>query len=157
MTVSPAGPAMPAHDLDAAIAAMRSRGLRASAARRIVLEALFVASGPVSAEQIAAGVAGRVPAGDLASTYRNLETLEEIGLVRHVHLGHGPGRYTLAHRAGREYLLCERCSEVREVEPRELDEVRAAIRSAFGLEPTFSHFPIVGLCTTCKEERSDDG
>jgi Fur family ferric uptake transcriptional regulator len=157
MTVSHAGPALPVHDLDAAIAAMRSHGLRASAARRIVLEALFAAAGPVSAEQIAGGVAGRVPAGDLASTYRNLETLEHIGIVRHVHLGHGPGRYTLAYRAGREYLVCERCEEVREVEPRELDDVRTVIRTTFGLEPAFAHFPIVGLCTTCREEPSDDG
>ena len=28
---------------------------------------------------------------DVASVYRNLETLEQIGLVRHFHLGHGPG------------------------------------------------------------------
>ena len=41
MTVSHAGSALPAHDLDGAIAAMRSSGLRISAARRLVLEALF--------------------------------------------------------------------------------------------------------------------
>ena len=93
MTASHAGAALPAHDVDAAIAAMRSRGLRVSAARRLVLEALFAAEGPVTADEIADGLGGRVPVSDLGSTYRNLETLEEIGLVRHVHLGHGPGRY----------------------------------------------------------------
>ena len=35
------------------------------------------------------------PEVDLASVYRNLEQLEELGVVRHVHLGHGPGLYAL--------------------------------------------------------------
>lgn len=152
MTVSHAGPAMPAHDLDAAIAALRSHGLRVSAARRLVLEALFAADGPVSAEEIAAGVGGRIPPSDLASTYRNLETLEQIGLVRHMHLGHGPGLYRPASDAGREYLVCEACRTVRAVETVELDAVRDVIREAFGLEATFAHFPIVGRCAQCREE-----
>ena len=51
---------------------------------------------PVRAEEIAAGIGGRLPRSDLASVYRNLETLENHGLVRHLHLGHGPGLYALA-------------------------------------------------------------
>jgi len=46
--------------------------------------------------------------------YRNLETLEEVGLVRHVHLGHGPGLYALA-APEHEYLVCESCHAVRTV------------------------------------------
>ena len=67
---------------------VRAHGLRVSTARRLVLEALMDAGEPRTAEQLAGDA-------DLASTYRNLETLETIGLVRHVHLGHGPGRYEL--------------------------------------------------------------
>jgi Fur family transcriptional regulator, ferric uptake regulator len=146
MTASHAGTALPVHDLDAAIAAMRSRGLRVSAARRLVLEALFRAEGPVTAEEIADGLGGRVPVSDLGSTYRNLETLEEIGLIRHVHLGHGPGRYA---PAAREYLVCEECGTVMSVPPGALDDVRDAVRSAFAFEASFAHFPIVGRCGSC--------
>jgi Fur family ferric uptake transcriptional regulator len=146
MTVSHAGAALPAHDFDGAIATMRSSGLRVSAARRLVLEALFRADGPVTAEEIADGLDGRVPVSDLGSTYRNLETLEEIGLVRHVHLGHGPGRYA---PAAREYLVCEECGTVMSVPPGALDGVRDAVRGAFAFEASFSHFPIVGRCGSC--------
>ena len=79
-----------------ALSRIRAHGLRISSARRLVLEALLVADGPMSAEQIAQGIGGRVPCSDLASVYRNLERFEEIGVVRHVHLGHGPGLYALA-------------------------------------------------------------
>ena len=49
----------------------------------------------------------RVPGGgrggantpmDAASVHRNLSQLEELGLVRHVHIGHGPGLYGLVGR-----------------------------------------------------------
>ena len=106
-------------DIDGAIAALRERGLRLSASRRLVLEALFAADGPVSAEHISQ----RLDA-DVTSVYRNLDTLERHGLVRHVHLGHGPGLYALLGTGEREYLYCERCGAVRTVSPDELEPVR---------------------------------
>jgi Fur family transcriptional regulator, ferric uptake regulator len=116
-----------------------------------VLQALFAAEGPVSAEYIADGLEGRFTRSDLASVYRNLEWLEGLGVVRHVHLGHGPGLYTLARHGTLEYLVCERCGRVESVSPSQLDGVRAQIREAFGFEVRFSHFAIPGLCIRCVE------
>jgi Fur family ferric uptake transcriptional regulator len=138
-------------DVASAMALMRERGLRVSAARRLVVEALLAADGPMSAEQIAEGIGGRVPSSDIASVYRNLQALEEIGLVRHVHLGHGPGLHALAIAGEREYLTCERCADYRAVAPQELDEVRDLIQRNFGYLARFTHFPIVGLCSSCAD------
>ncbi len=135
--------------VDSAAARMRACGLRVSAARRLVVAALLAADGPMSAEQIAAGIGGRVPASDIASVYRNLQAFERIGLVRHVHLGHGPGLYALAVCGEREYLTCERCADFLPVAPEALDAVRALIERQFGYRASFVHFPIVGLCPAC--------
>lgn len=160
MTSSPDSPRLVFDDIQSAVALLRERGLRLSAARRLVLEGLFAAEGPVSAEEIAGGLSGRLPETDVTSVYRNLEMLQELGLVRHVHLGHGPGRYALAGGPEREFLVCERCGEVRGVEPADLDRVRAQIRRAFGFRARFSHFPITGLCPRCdtgmRPEKSRD-
>jgi Fe2+ or Zn2+ uptake regulation protein len=127
---------------------IRSCGLRLSSARRLVLEALYTAESPVKAEQIASGLDGRLPRSDLASVYRNLDTMEQLGLVRHVHVGHGPGRYEPASQP-REYLVCERCETVTSIPADQLDAVRSAIRAATGFEPRFHHFPISGVCPDC--------
>ena len=116
MTSARTSPSISVDSVEAAVDELRARGLRVSSARRLVLETLFAARGPVSAERIADGVAGRVPRSDLASVYRNLETLEQVGLIRHVHLGHGPGLYELA-RSAQEYLVCESCDAAVAVEP----------------------------------------
>ena len=134
------------------MALMRERGLRVSAARRLVLEALLAADGPMSAEQIAHGIGGRVPSSDIASVYRNLQAFDDIGLVRHVHLGHGPGLHALAVTGEQEYLTCERCADYRAVAPEELDEVRELLERQFGYQASFTHFPIVGLCPSCAAE-----
>jgi Fur family ferric uptake transcriptional regulator len=131
-------------DIDEAVAALRERGLRISTPRRLVLEALFAADGPVSAEQLSTRLGL-----DLASVYRNLERLEAHGVVRHVHLGHGPGLHALVGPGEREYLYCEGCGAVRAVDPSELDPVRDRIRALHGLEARFTHFPIAGLCSDC--------
>jgi Fur family ferric uptake transcriptional regulator len=142
-------------DVDAAVAAVRKHGLRASTSRRMVLEAMFAQDAPVSAERIATGLDGRLPPLDLGSVYRNLETLETLGVVRHFHAGHGPGLYTLAGRDRREYLVCDKCASVLAFEPHALDPVRSLLRDACGWNARFTHFPIVGTCPACAagEER----
>jgi Fur family transcriptional regulator, ferric uptake regulator len=151
MTVPCLAEPAPAGDLEAAVAQLRGRGLRLSASRRLVLEALFAAGRPATAEEIASGMYGRLPRCDLASVYRNLETLEELGLVRHMHLGHGPGLYAPAAEDD-EYVTCERCGRSEAVARDVLHEVRAAVRAAVGYEPRFSHFPLTGLCPPCQDK-----
>jgi Fur family ferric uptake transcriptional regulator len=122
--------------------------MRLSTARRIVLEALFAADGPVSAQQLS-----RELAVDTTSIYRNLELLERHGLVRHVHLGHGPGLYVLAGRQELEYLYCEHCQKVTPVAVEDLEPVRRQIKQKFGYEARFTHFAIVGVCEQCARRR----
>jgi Fur family ferric uptake transcriptional regulator len=149
MTHAAHGQPLEFHDIDEVAELLRRSGGRFSAARRLVLEALFAAEGPVSAEQIARGGGGRSAPVDLTSAYRILERLEELGVVRHVHFGHGPGRYALTRDGTREYLVCERCDRVAEVEPAQLDAVRKLLERDFGFAASFTHFPIVGLCAEC--------
>jgi Fur family ferric uptake transcriptional regulator len=151
MTVAPDTPRLAFADLSDAVDALRERGLRLTTPRRLVLEALFSADGPVSAEYVASSLNLEV-----TSVYRNLEALEQHGLARHVHLGHGPGLYALVGRGEREFLSCERCGAVRTLTPDQLDPVRDQIKELFGYEARFTHFAIVGLCPACARQPQGD-
>jgi Fur family ferric uptake transcriptional regulator len=141
MTVAHRTKALAAPSLTAAVVALRTRGMRVSSTRRSLLETLFAADAPLTADELAGGL-------DLASVYRNLDALEAVGLVRHVHVGHGPGMYALA-RHGAGYAACERCGRHAALAPSALAAVRAAVLGATGYATDFSHFPIVGLCPDC--------
>lgn len=140
---------MHASSATAALAALRARGLRVSSARRLLIKALYAADRPMSAEELAGD-------GDVASAYRNLELLETLGLVAHVHLGHGAGRYLSTDRPG-EFAVCEGCGAVRALRPAALDAVPSAVCDAVGYRARFSHFPIAGLCPACWERRAVPG
>ncbi|MGB0091030.1 MAG: transcriptional repressor [Solirubrobacteraceae bacterium] len=112
--------------------------------RRLVLEAFFAAEGPISAAHLAHTLSIDEP-----SVYRNLEVLERHGLIRHVHLGHGPGLYGLVGRHEVEYLYCEHCDKVTAVRPDQLDPIRKSIKKRVGYEARFTHFAIVGVCEQC--------
>jgi Fur family transcriptional regulator, ferric uptake regulator len=148
MTEAPRVAPLEFTDLGEAVAALRERGLRLSTPRRLVLEALFEADNPVSAEYLS----NRLGL-DAASVYRNLETLEAHGIVQHVHLGHGPGLHALTRPGEQEYLYCERCGAARALPPEALDAVRDQIRQLDGFEARFTHFPIVGLCEACAADQ----
>ena len=149
MTVAPRHPAIVVRDMRDAERAVRAAGGRLTGPRRAVLEALLAADGNVSAERIADGLGGRLPAVEVVSVYRNLDWLEQVGIVRHVHVGHGAGLYHLAGRGEEAYLVCEHCGAVTGIDAARLAPVRAEIRRVAGFDAHFDHFPIHGLCPAC--------
>jgi Fur family transcriptional regulator, ferric uptake regulator len=151
VTVSPGAQRAQFDDLPGAVRALRERGLRLSTSRRLVLEALFQAEGAVSAETVASRVGI-----DAGSVYRNLEALEQHGLVRHVHFGHGPGLYVLIGGGEHEYLYCESCGAVRTLSSEELGPLREEFRDRFGYDVRFSHFPVVGTCAACTGKPAEE-
>ncbi|MDQ6745654.1 MAG: transcriptional repressor [Actinomycetota bacterium] len=149
MTMAAQTPPLMFETIEEAIRAVRRGGMRLSTVRRLVIEAFFSAEGPISAVHLA-----HTLSIDESSVYRNLEVLERHGLIRHVHLGHGPGLYVLVGRHEVEYLYCERCAKVAAVTPDQLDPLRRTIRERFGFQARFTHFPIVGLCEHCAAQSS---
>jgi Fur family ferric uptake transcriptional regulator len=132
-----------------ALSLLRDRGLRATTTRRLVLESLDSAPGPVSVSQLASGLGGRFPPSDLGSVYRVLEAFEALGIARRVHFGGGPALYALCSSDEPEYLLCESCGATRAIDAHLLDDIRGQIRARFGLTPRFSSHPVAGMCGRC--------
>jgi Fur family ferric uptake transcriptional regulator len=131
------------------LARMRSRGGRATSARRLLLAALVATPGHLSAEQLTAEVQARAPDVNLSTIYRNLEELERLRVVDRTHLGHGPATYHLA-SAAHGHLVCEKCGSMTEV-PQELFAglaEQARERYGFAVDP--HRFAVTGRCASCQ-------
>jgi Fur family transcriptional regulator, ferric uptake regulator len=148
VTRAPERPALEFRSAEDILATLRAAGHRVSAPAARLVDVLFSADGPISADDIAAADTSL----ERTSVYRNLERLEALGVVSHVHAGHGPGLYALARGADQEYLTCDRCGRVTTVDPAALDGVRESLLADFGHHARFSHFPIHGLCASCARE-----
>ena len=93
---------------------LRATGGRATTARRLILRSLFGSPHHRTAEDLTAEVQVEAPDVHISTVYRNLEELERLGVVTHVHLGHGPATYHLAPTT-HCHLVCEGCGTVLEV------------------------------------------
>jgi Fe2+ or Zn2+ uptake regulation protein len=127
---------------------LRDAGERVTKARRAVVTALVDAHGHATAEALQARVQAEHPEVHMATIYRNLETLERLGLVEHTHLGHGPAVYHLADEL-HQHLVCESCGFVVEVPADLLRPVEQDVRARYGFVMRPGHFAVVGRCADC--------
>lgn len=128
---------------------VRERGGRVTSARRLLLEVLFAADGHRTAEELAAAVQARAPDIHISTIYRNLDDFENLGVVLHAHLGHGPATYHLTATA-HCHLVCEVCDAVIEIPDRAFAGLAKAVRSSFGFDIDPHHFAILGRCQLCR-------
>ena len=84
---------------------LREKGLRLTPQRELVLSAVREL-GHSTPEEIAEKVRQSHPGINLSTVYRNLETLENVGLVVHTHLGHGGATYHAAEELTHLHLVC---------------------------------------------------
>ena len=130
---------------------MRASGGRATSSRRILLEVLFNATGHLSAEELAEAVQRQAPDVHLSTIYRNLDELEQLGVIAHSHLGHGPSSYLLAIHA-HAHFICAECGVMIEAPDDIFRGLARAAKTKLGFAIDPKHFAILGLCSNCSKE-----
>jgi Fur family transcriptional regulator, ferric uptake regulator len=134
--------------IDRTLHAIREQGGRVTDQRRAILEVLFDESDHVTAEGLAERVRTDLPEVHVTTVYRFLDTLEEMGLVTHVHLGHGPAAFHLtSHR--HTHVVCDTCGQVGVIEPSMFDQWSAELERATGFRLTDQHFALATRCRRC--------
>lgn len=137
-----------------AIERLREQDHRITGARRAVIETLARQNGHPSAVELSAEIEHRYPGVHLATVYRTLEVLTELGVVTHVHMSHGATAYHLAGTGSSEEHLhaqCRICGKVFDLPANMLDQIRnrLATDNNFDLDP--NHVALSGACMSCKE------
>src|ERR1700753_861721 len=93
---------------------LRESGYRLTAQRQLVLEAVS-RLGHATPEDICGEGRSTAHAVNISTVYRNLEVLEELGLVAHAHLNHGAPTYHATTEEAHVHLVCSRCDAVEPV------------------------------------------
>jgi Fur family ferric uptake transcriptional regulator len=129
-------------------ATLRQRGHRLTAQRQLVLEAVSKL-GHATPEDVAAEVRETAQAVNISTVYRNLELLEELGLVAHAHLNHGAPTYHATSEAPHVHLVCARCDGVESVAPEVVADLVAQLRDERGFQVDVRHMTFSGVCRRC--------
>jgi Fur family transcriptional regulator, ferric uptake regulator len=128
--------------------ALRARGLRLTAPRQLVLEAVY-RLGHATPDQIHTAVAERAAGVNITTVYRTVELLEELGLVSHAHLSHGSPTYHPVGEHQHAHLVCRQCGAVDEMPASSLDSLVAQLQKDCGFLLDIGHVALFGLCSRC--------
>lgn len=135
-----------------AVATLRRQGERVTDARLAVLSALAALPDHPTAEAVVSAVEAGPSDVHRATVYRTLETLSAMGIVTHVHVGHGGTAYHL-HDSAHLHAQCHDCSAVVDVPDDVLDGVRTTLLDVAGFEMDPSHVALSGRCSRCRARR----
>lgn len=128
---------------------LRQKGLRSTPQRQHLLETLNRQKRPLSAEEIHQSI--RSSGCDLATVYRNLQQLEELGLVEKTYLSDQVARYQL-HPPGRSHhthhIECRSCHRVTPVSQCLLaDQVK--LLESLGFRNVTHRLEFEAVCPAC--------
>jgi Fur family ferric uptake transcriptional regulator len=127
---------------------LRSRGLRLTAQRQLVLEAVY-ALGHATPDQVHAQVARTAAGVNITTVYRTLELLEELGLVTHAHLSHGAPTYHGVLEKPHVHLVCRGCGHVGEVSSDVVKGLAETLERDQSFLIDLGHIALFGVCGQC--------
>jgi Fur family transcriptional regulator, ferric uptake regulator len=131
---------------------LHARGERMTRPREVVLQVLAADPRHLSAEEVVVAVAERDPAVHRASVYRTLDALGALGVVQHVHLGHGATTYHLVDDAQEHlHLQCVGCGSITDAPPSLLRGVAADLDRTYAFALDLGHIALSGRCADCHE------
>ncbi|WP_018657511.1 Fur family transcriptional regulator [Actinomadura flavalba] len=128
---------------------LRAKGYRVTPQRQLVLEAVTNLE-HATPEEICTEVQRTAKGVNISTVYRTLELLEELGLVKHAHLGHGPPNYHLASDAEHIHLVCRRCGSAQDADPAAATGLADELAARFGFVTDVHHLTVYGECRECR-------
>jgi len=140
---------------DTALARLREASGRSGGARREVVAFLGRQTCCLSAQEIHEGLRDLDVRIGIASVYRALDGLDELGLVQRVELGDGTARFEAAHGGGEHHhhLVCDECGKVEPFEDPALESAIERVATGHGYAVGAHEVVLRGACVECAPRR----
>lgn len=126
-----------------------AKRLKCTPQRLSVLKVLEESESYLSINTIHTKVKQLLPGTGLATVYRSLETLEELGLVVKVHLEDGCHSYAVAPEGHSHPIVCTECNKVIEFAECPLEKISEKLSKDTGIEIQNHFLQLFGRCREC--------
>jgi Fur family transcriptional regulator, ferric uptake regulator len=133
---------------------LRSRGLRWTPQRRLILEVLSATEGHITGSELVERCRARDPETTPSTVYRTLDVLEELGYVSHSHSAAGREEYHVLPGADHGHLQCRLCGTTWELDPDVAAGIAGPIERRHGFVTDVGHLTISGVCADCARSRA---
>jgi Fur family ferric uptake transcriptional regulator len=132
-----------------AVGQIRERGLRVTLQRKNMLAVLLKAERPLSAEEVFVQL--KKGSSDLATVFRSLGNLEEVGLLRKHDFGDNIRRYELVQDKGHHhhFVQCRSCGNVEPFDGCDFEKVLSKSLQRRGFKMIQHNLEVKALCSNC--------
>lgn len=128
---------------------LKDRGMRVTPQRAIILEAIESLPSHMTAETIFDVVKSVNAYVSLATVYRTLDLLKELGLVTESHMGTGTAHYALRAHSTHHHAICRTCDQSLELPQDYLTPLTSQLEGDYGFVVDTNHMVIFGWCAAC--------
>ncbi|HEX6289848.1 MAG TPA: Fur family transcriptional regulator [Herpetosiphonaceae bacterium] len=132
------------------IQTLRKQGYRLTRQRMLILDVLRDSGQHLTADQIYAEVSRQHPEINLATVYRTLQWLHQVGLLRKIDVGKDRLEYEYATEADHHHLICKACGTEMQIDNHVIEKLQAHILEHYGFEADPDHVAIFGRCAQCR-------
>ena len=136
---------------------LSERGYKMTPQRKEILGIFVERGGHMSAEDVYGILRERESEIGLATVYRSLDLLSDIGILVRLDFGDGCARYELSTSDPKvhhhHHLICLKCKKVIEFEQDLLEDLEARIAASSDFEIVNHEVKFFGYCSECREGR----
>jgi Fur family peroxide stress response transcriptional regulator len=128
-------------------------GFRVTPQRLYILQALVEARHHPDAEELFRAVRAKSPTTSLATIYKTLDTLKEVGEVLELEFSNGPNRYDGLMPDAHPHIVCTRCGQIEDLElsePDAIDTMAQLAAASSGYQIRSHRVEFYGVCGTCQ-------
>lgn len=133
---------------------LKEKGYKLTPQRRAIVDVIIRNEGNhLTTEEIYDLVKIECPEIGLATVYRTVQLLEELGVICKLDLNDGCSRYELVHEDEmhqHHHLVCNNCGKVIEVQGDLLEILEQEIQSKYDFQIKNHSVKFYGLCSDCK-------
>ena len=130
---------------------LRERGNRLTPQRVAILRAIVNHPGHPSAEQVHHDILRDFPTTSLATVYKTIALLKDVGEILELGFGDDGSRFDGRKPYPHPHLICTRCGMIMDSEVENFQILIDNLASKNGFSVKTHRFDIFGLCSSCNE------
>jgi Fur family ferric uptake transcriptional regulator len=130
---------------------IRSKGLKSTRQREVILDEFLRSGSHLSTEDLYLCLRRKNPRIGYATVHRTLKLFAECGIAEQRHFGDGQARYEASvHDEHHDHLICSMCGKIVEFEDPHIEELQQQVASKHGFSIERHRLELYGQCENCR-------
>jgi Fur family ferric uptake transcriptional regulator len=135
---------------------LKTKGLRATRQREVVLEAFVGEDSHISVEELYERIRQRDPRVGHATVYRSMNLFVDAGIAKERRFHEGRVRYERGVNVGHhDHLVCLQCGDIQEFEDPTIEKIQSEIAGTRGFQVRYHRLELYGFCSRCQADAEE--